>query len=115
MLRRIFGLLILFPIAVFLVTLAVANRHAVRLVLDPFRPEAPVLSLELPFYGYLFAALIAGAVLGGLATWMSQSHWRRTARQRSQDAMRWRSEADRLSRERDQRVETSKELVAVGH
>ena len=45
MLRRIVWLLVAFPAAAILVTLAVANRHAVRLVLDPFRPDTPVLWL----------------------------------------------------------------------
>ena len=68
--------------------------------LDPFRPEAPALAVDGPFYVFLFAALIAGVVLGGWATWMSQGHWRKSARHRAQDAVRWRSEADRLARER---------------
>jgi uncharacterized integral membrane protein len=109
-LRRIIGLLIAFPAALLLVTLAVANRHSVKLVLDPFRPETPVISLQLPFYVYLLGALIVGVVLGGMATWASQGRWRKTARQRTQDAMRWQAEADRLTRERDTRVMASKQL-----
>ncbi|MGB3720818.1 MAG: hypothetical protein DIU63_00445 [Proteobacteria bacterium] len=101
MIGRIVGLLVGFVSAVFLVTLAVANRHSVLLVLDPFNPQNPVLALELPFYAYLFAMLIIGVVLGGTATWMSQSRWRRLARARGQDAARWRAEAERLTRERD--------------
>lgn len=101
MIGRIVGLLVGFVSAVFLVTLAVANRHSVRLVLDPFNPLDPVLAAELPFYAYLFAMLIIGVVLGGTATWMSQSRWRRLARARGQDAARWRAEAERLTRERD--------------
>ena len=102
MLRRIVWLLVAFPAAAILVTLAVANRHAVRLVLDPFRPEEPVLWIDLPFYAYLLIALVIGVALGGTATWMTQSRWRRTARRRAQEALRWQAEADRLSRERDQ-------------
>jgi hypothetical protein len=101
-LRRIVWLLVAFPAAAILVTLAVANRHAVRLVLDPFRPDTPVLWLELPFYAYLLIALVIGVALGGTATWMTQSRWRRTARRRAQEALRWQAEADRLARERDQ-------------
>ena len=48
-------------------TLAVSNGHRVRLVLDPFRPDEPVLSLVLPFYVYLLGALLVGVVIGGLA------------------------------------------------
>ena len=65
MLRRVLWLFVAFPVAAVLVTLAVANRHPVRLVLDPFRPETPVLSLELPFYAYLFIVLMTGVILGG--------------------------------------------------
>jgi hypothetical protein len=101
-LRRIVWLLVAFPAAAILVTLAVANRHAVRLVLDPFRPEEPALWIDLPFYAYLLIALVIGVALGGTATWMTQSRWRRTARRRAQEALRWQAEADRLARERDQ-------------
>ncbi|MFA5899731.1 MAG: hypothetical protein WC829_11535 [Hyphomicrobium sp.] len=101
MLRRIVWLLIAFPAGLLLVTLAVVNRHQVRLVLDPFRPENPVISLELPFYAYLFAALLLGVLLGGAAMWFGQARWRRTARHQGRAAARWHAEADRLTRERD--------------
>nr|PZN85976.1 MAG: hypothetical protein DIU57_05505 [Pseudomonadota bacterium] len=108
MIGRILGLLFGFVAAVFLVTLAVANRHTVRLVLDPFNPVDPIVALELPFYAYLFAMLIVGVILGGIATWFSQSRWRRLARNRGQDAARWRAEAERLMRERDALVAQQK-------
>lgn len=104
MIGRILGLLFGFVAAVFLITLAVANRHTVTLVLDPFNPRDPVLAAELPFYAFLFGMLIVGVILGGIATWMSQSRWRRLARSRGQDAARWRAEAERLTRERDANV-----------
>lgn len=107
MFRRIIALLLAFPVAVILIALAVSNRHKVRLVLDPFRPETPVISLEAPFYAYLFAALVIGVIAGGAAAWFGQSHWRRSARIKAQDAMRWQAEADRLARERDQQVANS--------
>ena len=101
MLQRIITVLVAFPLAALLITLAVANRHDARLVLDPFRPEQPALSVVLPFYAYLFGALAIGILAGGMAVWMSQGRWRRTARLRTQDARRWQAEADRLARERD--------------
>ncbi len=104
MLKRILTLLVAFPAAAILVTMAVANRHAVTMVLDPFNPDAPVLSLSLPFYAYLFGALILGVLLGGMATWLSQARYRRQARQRGMEARRWQAEADRLARERDANV-----------
>jgi hypothetical protein len=60
-----------------------------------------VISVVLPFYGFLFGALLVGVLVGGIATWMSQSRWRRTARTRASDAKRWQVEAERLTRERD--------------
>jgi hypothetical protein len=113
-LRRVTWLLLALPAAGILVTLAVANRHPARLVLDPFRPEAPVLSLQLPFYAWLFLALIGGVILGGVATWMTQSKWRRTARSRALEALRWQAEADRLTRERDRNVTASKAVALAG-
>ena len=115
MLRRIMWLLVAFPSGVLLVTLAVANRHEARLVLDPFRPEQPVVSVVLPFYAFLFGALLLGVLLGGLSMWMSQGRWRRAARLRSGEARRWQGEADRLLRERDAEVSgRAKELAPPG-
>jgi uncharacterized integral membrane protein len=96
-----FRLLLAALAASVLVALAVANRQIVPLILDPFKPEAPAYQLELPLYTYLIGALIAGVVLGGAATWLSQGRWRRASRHNTAEALRWRSEADRLSRERD--------------
>lgn len=112
MLRRFVWFFLALPAAALLVTLALANRHGVRLVLDPFRPSDPAVSLVLPFYAYLFAALVAGVVIGGIATWMTQSRWRRSARQRAAEADRWHAEADRLNRQRT--AETSRELATAG-
>ena len=109
MLGRIFGLIIGFFAGVFLLCLAVANRHPVKLILDPFNPENPVLSIEtIPFYAYLFAMLILGVILGGFATWLGQGKWRHAADHRTREAIRWRAEAERLTREREA-------AVAAGH
>jgi uncharacterized integral membrane protein len=112
MLRRFVWILVAFPVAVLLLTLAVANRHGVRLVLDPFRSDEAVLFLVLPFYAYLFGVLLIGIVIGGLATWVAQARWRRTARRRAAEARRWQAEADRLSRERQAQVATAGRQLA---
>jgi len=113
-LKRILTALVAVPAAALLITLSIANRHAVRLVLDPFEPDAPMLSLVLPFYVYLFAALLAGIVLGGCTAWFGQARWRKAARVRSHEAARWQAEADRLTRERDQAPAGRKEIAAAG-
>ena len=114
MIGRIAGLIVGFVAAVLLVTLAVANRHAARLVLDPFNPQNPVISLELPFYGYLLGVLILGVMLGGVAAWLSQGKWRHLARLRTVEAVRWKAEAERLTRERDAGVSERKRLAVAG-
>jgi uncharacterized integral membrane protein len=113
-LRRIVRLVVLLPIVVVLVALGVANVHDVRLALDPFRPDDPALSIVLPFYAWLLAALIVGVVIGGFATWMTQARWRRSARRRDAEARRWRAEADRLHREREQELDTTRQIVPAG-
>ncbi len=114
MLRRLVSLLVAFPLGVVLVALAVSNRHAVQLVLDPFRPESPALALELPFYAYILGTLVLGVILGGVATWMSQSRWRRTARVQGQRAQRFEAEADRLTRLQEADVSAPKQLAVAG-
>lgn len=114
MLKRITLLLISFPVALLLITLAIANRHTVSMVLDPFNPQAPVISINLPFFYYLFGALLIGVVAGGAAVWLNQGHWRHAARHRTQEARRWHAEADRLSRERDADVDRSRQLAIAG-
>jgi len=111
MLRRIVWLAVALPAALLLLTLAVANRHGVRLVLDPFRPQEPVLFLVLPFYAYLFGALIVGILAGGSAVWLRQARWRRTARRRAAEARRWQAEADRLARERQAQLAGPRQLM----
>lgn len=104
MLRRVVLALTAVPAGIVLITLAVTNKHPVRFILDPFRPDDPAApSITLPLFIYLIGMLIAGVMLGGIATWLSQGKWRRTARVKAQDSLRWQAEADRLARERDER------------
>lgn len=114
MLRRVLSVLIAFPLGAVLVAIAISNRHPVQLILDPFRPETPALSVQLPFYAYLLGALVVGVILGGMATWVGQSRWRRTARTQVQRAQRFQAEADRLSRERDANLTSAKSLAIAG-
>jgi uncharacterized integral membrane protein len=106
--KKILTLLLALPVALILISLALANRHPVRLALNPFRADDTFLSIQLPFYAYLLGALIAGVALGGIATWFSQGRWRRTARHRTFEARRWQSETERLVRERDEMVTAGK-------
>ena len=113
MFRRILALLIGFPLGIILVAIAVSNRQPVDLILDPFRPETPALSIVLPFYIYLQAARVLGVILCGVATWMGQSRWRQTARSQGRRAARWQAEADRLAREREAAAEAADKQLAI--
>ena len=55
------------PVALVAVWLALANRAPVILSLDPFSPDAPALSLQMPLNLLLFGAVLVGVLLGGLA------------------------------------------------
>ena len=115
MITRILGTIALFVVAAALIALSVVNRHSVRLVLDPFNREAPVVFAELPFFWYLLGALILGVLLGSTATWMTQGKWRRMVRVRTHESLRWKGEAERLTRERDTQVaERKKQLALTG-
>lgn len=101
MLRLLFWLFVVIPSGALFVVLALANRHDVRLGLDPFRPNAPVISLEAPMFAFLFGALFLGLLLGGIASWIAQGKWRQLARTRTREAYRWKTEADKLMREQE--------------
>src|ERR1043166_641597 len=80
MLRKIVRTLVLVPLAILIVVLAVANRNAITISLDPFSSAAPALSVTLPLFLVILLAVIAGVILGGTAAWFRQAKWRRTAR-----------------------------------
>jgi hypothetical protein len=106
-LRRIIWLLAAFPLAVVLIALLIANRHSVQVILDPFRPETPALALTIPLSVCIWIALLTGVLIGSVTTWLRQGRWRRSARLRAQESIRWQSEADRLTRERDSSVSST--------
>lgn len=109
MLRRIVRLFVGLPIVVVAVAIGVANTQWVRLSLDPFRPEEPALSLELPLYAWLLGALFCGVIGGGLAMWLTQRRWRRSARHSEVETRRWKAELERRNRERQR--ETTRQLA----
>ncbi len=95
MIKRIIALAILIPLGVILIMLSVANRTAVTLALNPFDPSDQVLSVTLPFFVFMFLALIVGMITGSLAIWLKQGKHRKQARVQASEAVKWHSEADR--------------------
>jgi uncharacterized integral membrane protein len=82
MMNRVVTVAVLIPLAVVLVALAVANRAPVAFTLDPFNPGNPGLTVNLPLFIYVFAAMAIGLILGSFATWLRQGYYRKLARKR---------------------------------
>jgi uncharacterized integral membrane protein len=78
--RKIIAAVILVPLAVVIIAFAVANRHVVTVSLDPFSAEHPAASLTLPLFALVVVLLVVGVLIGGMAAWLRQAKWRRTAR-----------------------------------
>jgi len=98
MIRKIVRALVLIPLAIILISLAVANRQVVTVSFDPFDRVDPAFSLALPLYVLILALVIAGVILGGVAAWMRQSKWRGRARQAEAQARALQLENDQLKR-----------------
>jgi uncharacterized integral membrane protein len=85
MLNRFLLIVVFVPLTIILIALAVANRAPVAFTLDPFNPGNPTLTIEVPLFFMLFAALALGIVVGGAVTWFRQGHYRKLARVRGQE------------------------------
>lgn len=92
MIRRIVGWVVLVPLCLVLVIFALANQQSVVVNFNPLAPADPVTSPGVPLFLVLFAVLLTGVLLGGIATWFAQAPHRR-------DERTWRREAERLNRE----------------
>lgn len=96
MLRKFVAALILVPFAIVIIALAVANRQTVTLSFDPFNASAPAAALALPLFVIVFAALITGVIIGGLAVRLGHGRWRRMARRFEREAGQLRARLDAL-------------------
>lgn len=80
MFRKIITAIIVIPLLIVVVGFAVANRQVVTVSFDPFSLAEPAYAVTLPLFVIIFALLIVGVIVGGVASWMRQSAWRRSAR-----------------------------------
>ena len=102
--RKIVAALILVPLAIVIVAFAVANRQTVTVSLDPFSSEQPAASVTLPLFALIIVLLIVGVVIGGIAAWLRQGKWRRTARRlRTRGRPRCAARLDSLKRAGERR------------
>ena len=80
MFRKIVTTIIVVPLAAVIIAFAVANRQAVTVSFDPFSTVSPAYAATLPLFAVIFAVLILGVLIGGVAAWLGQRKWRRAAR-----------------------------------
>ena len=97
MLRKLVAIFVLLPLAVVIVVFAMANRESVVVSLDPFGAANPAFSIRLPLFILIFALVILGVVVGGIAAWLRQGRWRRLARKREADVAALRREVELLN------------------
>jgi uncharacterized integral membrane protein len=110
MIKRIVGWFVLVPLCVALVVFALANRQSVTVNFNPFavEPQAAGQNVGVPLFLVIFAVLLVGVVLGGIATWFAQGPHRR-------DERHFKRETERLHRELDaaRRAPASRALLDV--
>ena len=80
MFRKIVTAIVVVPLVTVIVAFAVANRQAVMVSFDPFSSVNPAYAATLPLFAVIFAVLILGVLIGGIAAWIRQGKWRRSAR-----------------------------------
>jgi uncharacterized integral membrane protein len=90
--RKFFTTLIVVPLGLILIVFAVANRHFVTVSFDPFNSHNPSVAIALPLFAVIILVAILGVLAGGIATWIRQGYWRRSARQYEAEARQAKAE-----------------------
>jgi uncharacterized integral membrane protein len=98
MLRKVLTIVIVVPLAVLIVAFAVANRQLVTVSFDPFSSVDPAYAAKLPLFVLIFALTILGVIIGGIAAWLRQASWRRTARALDADVRTLHQELEAMRR-----------------
>jgi uncharacterized integral membrane protein len=90
--RKFFTAVIAIPLGLLFVVFAVANRHFVTVSFDPFNSRNPSVAIALPLFAVIILVAISGVLAGGIATWIRQGYWRRSARQYEAEARQAKAE-----------------------
>jgi uncharacterized integral membrane protein len=98
MLRKVLTAIVVIPLAILIVAFAVANRQVVTVSFDPFSSTDPAYAAKLPLFVLIFALVILGIIVGGVATWLRQASWRRTARALDADVRTLHQELEAMRR-----------------
>ena len=98
MIRKIVTAIVVVPLAIVIVAFAVANRQVVTVSFDPFSATNPAYAASLPLFVLIFVLVIVGVLIGGIAAWLRQGAWRRTARRLDADVRALHQELEALRR-----------------
>lgn len=108
MTKKLVGWFVLLPLCVVLALFALANRHSIEVRFDPFPGTNPLIGpMEIPLFVMIYALLIVGVVLGGIASWFAQGKQRREKRL-------WRKKARDLEAGRARPVSQPADAAARG-
>ena len=94
--RRLLNWFVLLPLAVVIVLFAVANRTWVTVSFDPFEGKESPLTLYVPLFIVIFAALIVGIVIGGLVSLARQWRLWRASRAAQDELARMKAEVESM-------------------
>lgn len=99
--QRTVGWLVLLPLGLVLMLFALANRGVVEIGFDPLTPDVPfVAPVQMPMFVLIYTVLMAGVLIGGIASWFAQSRHRAEERHLRRRADALEAELERLRRER---------------
>lgn len=98
MFRKIVTAVIVVPLAIVIVAFALANRQVVTVSFDPFSSASPAYAATLPLFVLIFVLVILGVLIGGIAAWLRQAAWRRTARRLDADVRALHQELEAMRR-----------------
>jgi uncharacterized integral membrane protein len=98
MFRKVVTAVIVIPLAIVIVAFAVANRQVVTVSFDPFSSASPAYAASLPLFVLIFVLVILGVIIGGVAAWLRQASWRRTARRLDADVRTLHQELEAMRR-----------------
>ncbi len=99
MLQRILRWTIGLPIAIVVVSFAIANRQWITISFDPFSRDAPFAAMDMPQWVLFFCGVFFGLIAGWIACWLAQSKWRRSAKDTRKELVRAQEETSQLRRE----------------
>ena len=99
---RLLKLILLAPAAFALIVFAVANRHSVKVSLDPFgSADTTALTAAAPLFVLLIGAAMFGVVCGSAASWFAHGKYRKAARASRAETAQLRTDTQMLRARQD--------------